>query len=137
MGYGNALRHVQVEGNPTCPVTAVERVQQLFPERAPGGTEQDLPLFLWANGAPIKRSYVRELLGTAAQKRGLPRKRVGVHSLRVGGATALWVGTQGNVPLVKRMGRWGSDAVERYMWDLPLLTEGTTEAMLLADTTVP
>ena len=37
--------------------------------------------------------------------------------------------------MVKRMGRWGSDAVERYMWDLSLLTEGTAEAVLLADTT--
>ena len=93
------------------------------PERAPGGQEQDLPLFRWANGEPVKRSYVREILGLAAVRLGLPRSRVGVHSLRVGGATALWVGTQGSATLVRRLGRWASDAVHAYLWDLPVLTE--------------
>ena len=59
---------------------------------------------------------------------------MGVHSLRVGGATALWVGTGGNGPVVRRLGRWASDAVHSYLWDLPVLTEGMTTAMVTADT---
>ena len=57
--------------------------------------------------------------------------------MRVGGATALWVGTKGNGPVVRRLGRWASDAVHSYLWDLPVLTEGMTTAMVNADTTVP
>ena len=57
--------------------------------------------------------------------------------MRVGGATALRGGTQGNATLVRRLGRWASDAVHSYLWDLPVLTEGTTEAMVNADTAVP
>ena len=109
------MTHGEVSGNPLCPVTALGRLQTTFPERAPGGHEQDLPLFRWANGEPVKRSYVREILGLAAVRLGLPRSRVGVHSLRVGGATALWVGTQGNATLVRRLGRWASDAVHSYL----------------------
>ena len=96
-----------------------------------------MPLFRWASGEPAKRSYIREILGQAAVRLGLPRSRVGVHSLRVGGATALWVGTQGNATLVRRLGRWASDAVHSYLWDLPVLTEGAAEAMVSADTAVP
>ena len=131
------MTHGEVNGNSLCPVTALVRLQKTFPERAPGGREQDLPFFRWTNGEPVKRSYIREILGLAAVRNGLPRSRVGVRSLRVGGATALWVGTQGNATLVRRLGRWASDAVHSYLWDLPVLTEGTTQAMVSADTTVP
>ena len=49
----------------------------------------------------------------------------------------MWVATKGNAPLVRRLGRWASDAVHSYLWNLPVLTEGTTAAMVTADTTVP
>ncbi len=38
------------------------------------------------------------------------------HSLRIGGATALYQST-GEIELVKRMGRWNSAAVQRYLHD--------------------
>lgn len=91
----------------------------------------------WADGTPIKRSYIRELLGAAAVRAGYPRERMGVHALRVGGATALWVSSGGSEVLVRRMGRWNSDAYHTYLWDLPTLTIGTTRAMLQANTSVP
>ena len=120
-----------------CPVAAVELMHEMFPGRAPGGEEEGLPLFRFEDGSPLKRSAIRELLGAAAVALNMPRSRVGVHSLRVGGATALWVATRGNATLVRRLGRWKSDAVHRYLWDLPQLGGGTTAKMLDADTSVP
>ncbi len=96
-----------------------------------------MPLMRWANGEPVTRTYVRDLLGIAAVRLGYPRDRACVHSLRVGGATALWVATGGNVMLVKRLGRWGSDAVEAYLWDLPVMTGEYTRGMYVAKTQVP
>ena len=109
------MTHAEVPGNPLCPVAAVAAMQELFPQRRSGGEEESLPFFRWSNGEPVKRSYIREILGAAAVRLGYPRKRMGVHSLRVGGATALWVGTKGNGPVVRRLGRWASDAVHSYL----------------------
>ena len=89
-----------------CPVQAAEDLFQEFPERRKGGAEEELPLFWFADGSPIKRSLIRELLGAGAVRAGYPRARVGVHSLRVGGATALWIATKGNIAIVRRLGRW-------------------------------
>ena len=47
---------------------------------------------------------------------GLPEARFMSHSLRIGGATALYQATM-DVELVKRMGRWSSSAVHRYLQD--------------------
>ena len=54
---------------------------------------------------------------------GLPASRMQVHSLRLGGATALWAAT-GNLALVKRVGRWTSDAVHRYLQDDAIIMRG-------------
>ena len=44
----------------------------------------------------------------------------------------------GNAALVKRLGRWRSDAVHRYLWVLPTLgNAGLPAAMLGANTKVP
>ena len=39
--------------------------------------------------------------------------------------------------LVQRLGRWGSDAVEAYLWDLPVMTREYTRGMYVAKTQVP
>ena len=47
---------------------------------------------------------------------GFPSERYGSHSLRVGGATALY---HAGVPVevIKRYGRWVSDCFQGYLWD--------------------
>ena len=47
---------------------------------------------------------------------GLPEARFMSHSLQIGGATAPYQATM-DVELVKRMGRWSSSAVHRYLQD--------------------
>ena len=91
----------------------------------------------WEDGSPVKRSEIRRVLALAAVAKGYPRERLGAHSLRVGGATALWVSSGGNADLVKRLGRWKSDAVDRYLWVLPTAPGGITQGMLSAVTDVP
>ena len=54
------------------------------------------------------------------------------HSLRVGGASALYHATGGNAPVVKRLGRWASEAYEGYIWEDRTLTKGLAGAMLAA-----
>ena len=59
---------------------------------------------------------VQHFLQRAAEGVGLPKDRFLSHSLRVGGATALYQATT-DIELVKRMGRWTSSAVHRYLQD--------------------
>ena len=37
----------------------------------------------------------------------------------------------------KRLGRWASDAVQSYLWDLPVMTGDYTALMVAAKTDVP
>ena len=104
-----------------CPVEALERMRGTWPQRfsATSG-EGKRPLFRWASGAVLKRTEVQLLLQRAAQGVGLPPERFLSHSLRIGGATALYQATA-DIELVKRMGRWSSSTVQRYLYT----TEGT------------
>ena len=102
----------------------------LFPERALG--ERYLPLFRWADGSAITRDQVRRYLQRAGLALGIPASATGLHSLRSGGASAIYNATDGNVPLVKRLGRWASDAFEGYIWEDSRLTKGLSSKMLSA-----
>ena len=52
----------------------------------------------------------------AAEAKGLPSARFKSHSLRIGGASAIYHAT-GDTEIVKRYGRWTSSALHRYLWD--------------------
>ena len=64
----------------------------------------------------LKRLQVQNVLQKAAKALGLPAERFMSHSLRIGGASALFQST-GEIELVKRTGRWSSSAVQRYLHD--------------------
>jgi len=98
-----------------CPVEALEEYEKVAPTRFRGG-EAWLPLFRWADGTMLKRLEVQEILQRAARAEGLPADRFLSHSLRIGGASALFQ-VSADVELVKRMGRWSSAAVQRYLHD--------------------
>jgi hypothetical protein len=113
-----------------CVVRALRDVAMLFPERLT--TEAHLPFFRWEDGSPITRTEVKGLLSTAALQEGMPAETLNLHSLRVGGASALYHATGGNVEVVKRLGRWSSTAFEGYLWEDRSLTKGLAGAMLRA-----
>eukprot|EP00435_Cladocopium_sp_Y103_P066762 s1381_g29.t1 len=100
-----------------CPVEAMERMRRSWPLRfEEGHSEHRKPLFRWASGRVLKRIEVQHLLQRAATAVGLPPGRFLSHSLRIGGATALFQSTA-DIEMVKRAGRWTSSAVQRYLHD--------------------
>ena len=128
---GQLLTHHRSDGNlPMCVVRAFRDVAMLFPERLT--TEAELPFFRWEDNSPVTRDQVRKLLGTAAIRKGMPANVVNTHSLRAGGASALDFATGGNVQVVKRLGRWASEAFEGYLWEEASLTRGLASAMYRA-----
>ena len=102
----------------------------LFPERLT--EESHLPFFRWESGEAVTRDEVRRMLGSAALQQGMPAEILGTHSLRSGGASALYHATGGNTSVVKRLGRWASEAFEGYLWEDRTLTKGLTTAMIRA-----
>ena len=99
-----------------CVVEALVKLRQLAPQRFGQGSEALRPLFRWAGGQVLKRTQVQNILQKAAVACGLPKERFMSHSLRIGGASALFQAT-GEIEVVKRTGRWSSSAVQRYLHD--------------------
>ena len=99
-----------------CPVVAVQDLRQVAPQRFDDGQDAWKPVFRWCKGTTLKRLEVQALLQKAAVAQGLPPARFMSHSLRIGGASALFQAT-GEIEAVKRAGRWTSSAVQRYLWD--------------------
>ena len=58
-------------------------------------------------------SAVLRMAGTAM---GIPASRIGNHSLRSGGATAMWRAGY-DVEVIKRWGSWKSASSQGYLWD--------------------
>ena len=79
-----------------------------------------------------ERNQMRRWLGEAGEEMGIPKEVTGTHSLRVGGATAVYAASGGNAKLVQRLGRWASDAFQGYVWEDRSLTAGLPTQMLRA-----
>ncbi len=82
----------------------------------------------------VKRETLEGWLRAAAAANGLPVDRVGTHSLRVGGATALY-NAGWELAAVQRFGRWASGAFHGYLWDSREGSRGIAAAMTTADPT--
>ena len=95
----------------------IHRCMELHKHRLPlRGREVHLPLARYADGSFIRRETVQARLAAAAAAFGVDACRMGSHSLRIGGATALYHVT-GDLQVVRRFGRWGSDAFHAYLWE--------------------
>ncbi|CAE7339972.1 unnamed protein product, partial [Symbiodinium pilosum] len=97
-------------------LTAAIELFEAFPTRFPGGPEADDLLFRDKEGKPLPRALITVLIQKAAEALGEPEGSLGTHSLRFGGASALWAAF-GNAALVKRFGRWTSESYQTYIWD--------------------
>ena len=116
--------------NELCPVRALEALERLTPER--WGEEGDLPLFRKGDGAPITRQEVKGLLESAAIAAGIHPSHVGSHSLRIGGATAMYHAVP-DLEKLKRFGRWKTGAFHVYLWEAHEPQKGLAEAMAAQD----
>ena len=117
MAFGEAKTLKATGRRFLCPVEALWRMKTYWPrrfERSSSASRE--PLFRWGSGGVLKRLEIQHLLQKAAEGVGLPGDRFLTHSLRIGGATALYQATA-DIELVKRMGRWTSSAVHRYLED--------------------
>ena len=59
---------------------------------------------------------VNGVLRAGAVRAGYDPAWVSTHSLRAGGATALYQ-VSGNIDLAKRLCRWRSEAISAYLWE--------------------
>eukprot|EP00972_Heterocapsa_arctica_P045311 6688818-Heterocapsa_arctica.AAC.1 len=62
----------------------------------------------YANGEAVGRDEVQDLLRLAGIAVGQDPSRIGSHTLRIGGATAMYHAL-GDLQVVRRYGRWASD----------------------------
>lgn len=115
-----------------CVVEAMQRFREVAARRFDQGPEKHLPLFRWASGQTLKRLEIQNILQKSAKALGLPADRFQSHSLRIGGASALYQAT-GEVELVKRTGRWSSSAVQRYLHDSGDVLAGLSKKMAMVD----
>ena len=130
--FGTCKTMLKTEAEFVCVVTALHRLREVAPRRFGRGPESHLPLFRWASGPVIKRLEVQNLLQRAARALGLPAERFQSHSLRIGGASALYQAT-GEIEVVKRTGRWTSSAVQRYLHDSGDVLSGLARKMANVD----
>ena len=113
-----------------CVVQALADYQRHAPGRF-GPNIQDR-LFAWDNGALVQRGEVQAILEQAAAACGVDPQYIGSHSLRFGGATALYAAFR-DTAMVQRWGRWSSDAFQGYLWEARNNAKGVAEAMMKAD----
>ena len=130
MAFGCTRTHYQVEngGEELCVVRAVAELRKEFPERFGGGREAPLPAFRWTDGRMVRREDLQKFAEAAANQVGLPKQRFRSHSFRIGGASAMLHAT-GQFDLVKRFGRWSSDAVHVYLHESAHQWKGIAEKM--------
>ena len=104
-------------------VAEMQNMLEVDPSMA--GKEASTPLFRDRWGKALTGTHMRNWIKAAMNTIGLNPDQFGLHSLRIGGATALFAA--GADPLVIRtMGRWSSDCYRLYVRACFSQTQGWT-----------
>ena len=123
-----ATRNLYRSGGEVCPVLATARYMVLlwkeFGEPAP--TSKFFP--------HLSRQDIQEVLQTVAAALGEEPQAYTPHSLRFGGASAMWAGGFDSYVL-RAWGRWNSDAFLAYLWTSRKASANTAARMAAADMT--
>ena len=114
-----------------CVVQALADYGRHAPERLYGARACDALLVL-EDGEPVTREHVQRLLKQSAIAEGLDPDVIGSHSLRIGGASALWAAYRDSA-LVQRWGRWSTNTWQSYVWPARENARGVSTAMAEAD----
>ena len=109
-----------------CIVANLQRLFKMLPAREQKGTH--LPFARWENDVLISAFHVTFLIKTAAKANGLDPDKYTLHSLRSGGATALYRAT-GDLDLVGRFGRWKGKSIHGYLWESHQMLIGVASLM--------
>ncbi|CAL1152080.1 unnamed protein product [Cladocopium goreaui] len=118
-------------GDRVCPVESVIQLFQKFLKRYLCDCEAAEPLFRTPSGEGVQKEAIQMLLKEAACQCGVGGT-IGSHSLRFGGASALWTAFK-DASVVRRFGRWASDAFHSYLWEDREYSRGMAASMLRAD----
>ena len=101
-----------------------------MPRRFCENTNQ--PFARLANDAFIADRQLALAIKRAALKNGLNPDLYSPHSLRAGGATALFRAT-GDIDLVARFGRWKGRIAHSYLWESRVTLQGVAALMTQKD----
>ena len=91
-------------------------------------SESHKPVVRWSSGEYVRRSDIQELLEIAAIAADRSPTEVGTHSLRIGGATAMYHAVD-DLQKVRRLGRWSSDCFHVYLWESHKPMKGVATGM--------
>lgn len=129
LNVGQVRNHYATgDGTWLCPVRVLANLRKHFPDRFADGPEGLRPLFRYSNGEVVSRKDVTDLIERAAIQEGVPAENVGSHSLRIGGACALYH-VYGSVDMVRRFGRWASSSFHVYPWEARTSDKGIAADM--------
>jgi hypothetical protein len=91
-----------------CPYTWLRRAWDSAPLTSPSD-----PLFQQRSGIPVSYSFMLGWMKNSLVRIGIPASAVGLHSLRIGGATSLaMLGIPAHI--IKILGRWESYCYQLY-----------------------
>ena len=121
-------------GTSLCPVKAIQGLFKHFPQRYDQGSEASDFLFRTGDGKVVPRAAITALIERAAKSLGVFDGDYSTHSLRFGGASAIWA-AYSDTALVKRWGRWSSESFQTYLWDSRKNANGVSHKMSLVDLT--
>jgi hypothetical protein len=122
------IRTQERVGGLLCPSEALRKLFKVCPELLQEGYAG--PLCSGDGVHPISREEIQGWLRAGAADTGVPPERIGTHSLRIGGATALYA-MGWSFGHIQRFGRWKSEAFHGYLWDAHGLTRGAARGMAL------
>ena len=100
------------------------------PQRFSANTNK--PFSRLGNDALITDHQLTLVIKRAAARNGLNPLLYSIHSLRAGGATALFRAT-GDVDLVGRFGRWKGRSIHGYIWESHVMLHGIDALMARKD----
>ena len=122
LNRGEWRNHFRIEGNEDlCLLKALSSYEKHAPGQFTGDGSMER-LFKRQSGTYLVRADIQSTLENAAIAEGSDPSHLGTHSLRIGGASALWAMYKDSA-LVQRWERWSSDC----------FLEGMTQKMSMAD----
>ena len=120
-----AYRNAYATGTETfCPVRALANMHGWYPE-----LRQHPEWSLFNNPAiSISKRQLQRWLRLGAAIEGAPPSSIGLHSLRSGGASAM-IAPGIDWAIVRRFGRWRSEAFHTYVWEHEASARGIAQKM--------
>ena len=85
---------------------------------------------IWRNGGGIPPPHMTALLRSTVAGNGRNPPSFSLHSLRAGGATAMYRATK-DIDLSALSGRWGTQSISAYLWASHQMMDGEGDHMVM------